>query len=203
MPEQNYKPNSYKSKEEAERESRAPVAKGRKREKSELEKAASSFFAEDIKTVRNSVIEDVIIPRVKKLFSESIKTRVDIFFYGKSTPTPTGSNISSRIRYNTVSKNRPAYSGYSQRQSYDYGEVILPYPKYTREDRENIVRLLDDIINTYGCAKVADLYEFRDIPTEHTDFKYGWTDIRGYSISRTGYGSDAGWLIKMPRVMPV
>lgn len=198
MPEEYYKPNSFKSKEEQERKKNTPVATGRKREKSELEKAASSFFSEDFRTVKNSVIEDVIIPRIKKLITESIKSRVDILFYGKSTPAPSGSSLASRIRYNTVSKNK-SYSNEPQRAVYDYGEVIVD----SEQKRRDIVKQVNDVIFEYGSRRVADLYEFADIPTEHTDFKYGWYNIQGYSISKYGYGSDSGWIIKMPRVVPL
>lgn len=64
-------------------------------------------------------------------------------------------------------------------------EIILD----TRDDVEYVIDGLKEVINTYGKASVADLFDLVDIPTEFTDTKIGWTDLPMFKIDkiRGGY----------------
>ena len=79
----NYKPNSNKSKEEAqEREKRVekPVVSGgvRIKKKSEASKLAEVFIAEDTSNVKRYIIMDVIVPTVKKMLYEAVTGTFDM-----------------------------------------------------------------------------------------------------------------------------
>ena len=44
-------------------------------------------------------------------------------------------------------------------------------------EADAVLSRMQDIINTYGFASVADLYDLVGITGEYTDNKYGWTNI--------------------------
>lgn len=47
----------------------------------------------------------------------------------------------------------------------------------TRKQAEDVLRTLRIIVNTYGCATIADLKDLMDLPTTWEDCKYGWIAI--------------------------
>ena len=78
----------------------------------------------------------------------------------------------------------------------DFDDLVLD----TRAEAEDILRALDELIDKYTIASVADMYEAAGIRNfEYTAQKYGWTDIRRAEVIhvRNGY-----WL-KMPKVCPI
>ena len=59
--------------------------------------------------------------------------------------------------------------------------------------------MLDELIETYGLVRVADLYDLVGITGNYTDNKYGWMNIRNAEIMRVR----DGYMIKMPRAVPI
>ena len=58
---------------------------------------------------------------------------------------------------------------------------------------------MDEIMEEYEIVRVADLYDLVGVTGEHTDNKYGWTNIRNAEIERVR----DGYRIKMPRALPI
>jgi hypothetical protein len=58
---------------------------------------------------------------------------------------------------------------------------------------------MDELIETYGLVRVADLYDLVGITGNYTDNKYGWMNIRNADIVRVR----DGYMIKLPRAMPI
>ena len=58
---------------------------------------------------------------------------------------------------------------------------------------------MDELMDTYGLVRVADLYDLVGITGNYTDNKYGWTNIRNAEIVRVR----DGYMIKMPRAVPI
>ena len=58
---------------------------------------------------------------------------------------------------------------------------------------------MDELVDTYGVVRVADLYDLVGKTGDYTDNKYGWTNIRNAEIVRVR----EGYWIKMPRAMPI
>ena len=85
-----------------------------------------------------------------------------------------------------VKKNSPEYN---------YDSIILN----TRSEAEDVLLALQDIIDTYSMASVADLYDLVGVIGAYTDNKYGWTDITG---SRPNHTRD-GWSLDLPRAVPL
>ena len=57
--------------------------------------------------------------------------------------------------------------------------------KDTRPSVQTVKRILCEIIDTYGCATVADYFDVIGIIPKYTDDKYGWTSLNKTKIVRT------------------
>ena len=58
---------------------------------------------------------------------------------------------------------------------------------------------LEDMIDQYDIASVADLYDLVGIVGSYTDNKYGWTSVRSARIERVR----DGYVIRMPKALPL
>lgn len=59
------------------------------------------------------------------------------------------------------------------------------------EDRataEEVLWKMEDMIDIYGCATIADLYDFSGAAGCRPDNKYGWTCLKNADIRRTEHG---------------
>lgn len=169
------------------------------KKKSEMRKLADSFIAEDANNVGSYILKEVLIPSAKKLIADITKNAIDMFLYG-DTERPkkkNGSRISYRDYYDDRDRSRDEHRGsYRSRSSLEYDEVILD----TRGEAELVLDSLEDIINRYQFASVADLYEIAGISNDnYTLHRYGWTSVRSAQVKRIR----DGYLLVMPKAMPI
>lgn len=66
-----------------------------------------------------------------------------------------------------------SYYGYEK--SVRKQEIVLE----TKEESNKVIFEIKEIINKYGFASVADLYEICGVLANYIDNKYGWTDVSG------------------------
>lgn len=202
-----YKPNSNRFKESQHKE---PVEEKRiekvvagpvkTRKKSKLSKFTQEFISEDAKNVKSYVFGEVLIPAIKKAISDIVTDGIDIILYGESRR---GSRRSAadRVSYRNYydgdtrasrlldNRNRSYSTGYS------FDEIILS----TRGEAEDVLARMDELMDSYGLVRVADLYDLVGLTGNYTDNKYGWTNIRNAKIVRTR----DGYIIDMPRAVPI
>lgn len=198
-----YKPNSNKYKEEQ-------VANAKKDEK-RVEKVVTGkvitkkegfftrmfkgFISEDAKDVKSYVFGDVLIPAIKKAISDIVTDGIDIILYGESRGKrgrSTADRVSYRNYYDRSDSYRrpaPSYNDYS------YDNIILE----TRGEAEEVLARMDELMDTYGLVRVADLKDLVGITGTYTDNKYGWTNIRSAEVVRVR----DGFTIKMPRAVVI
>lgn len=194
---ENYQSNSFKSKElEAKQPEKklTKVANAKLKKKSEIQKIAETFVAEDLNKVKNAVLMDVIVPAVKKVISDIVTNGIDMLLYGevKHNKTTTTSKIGYNSMYNSQSQ---ANAARVARSSYIYNDIILS----SRGEAEEVLNQMNEIIGTYGVVSVADLCEIVGVTGEFTDNKYGWSDIRDAYVER----SKDGYMLKLPRALPI
>ena len=194
---ENYQSNSFKSKElETKRPEKklTKVANAKLKKKSEIQKIAETFVAEDLNKVKNAVLMDVIVPAVKKVISDIVTNGIDMLLYGevKHNKTTTTSKIGYNSMYNSQNQ---ANAARVARSSYIYNDIILS----SRGEAEEVLNQMNEIIGTYGVVSVADLCEIVGVTGEFTDNKYGWSDIRDAYVER----SKDGYMLKLPRALPV
>lgn len=200
----NYKSNSYKSKkenEEKERKRPEKVVSGKViKKKNNVRKMTDNFIADDVDNVKNYLFSDVIVPAIKKVITDVITNGLEMILYG-DTPR-CGNRGNSKVHYTTYSSShssRPVRTSYSTRTRYSSDDVIVS----SRSEAEEVLRHLDDIIDMYGIARVADLYDLVGERHEYTDNDYGWTNISNAEAVRVRTEDGYGYAIKMPRALPI
>ena len=196
--------NSHKARDEkkasAQEEKRVEkVVRGKvKTQKNNKRKLADLFISEDAGNVKNYICLDVIIPAVKKAIYDLVVGSLDMSLYGGrggSGKRSTADRVSYRD-YNSVSRrDTRSYESARTTSGYSYDDIVLE----TRGEAEAVLSRMDEIMEEYEIVRVADLYDLVGITGEHTDNKYGWTNIRNAKIVRVR----DGWKIEMPRALPI
>lgn len=200
-----YKSNSNKSKTEAvkqaeeKRVEKVVTGKVVTKKKSGFSKFAGEFISEDAKNIKSYVIGDVLIPAFKKAISDIITDGIDIILYGGNGRSRSGRSNADRVSYRSYyDDRRPSdkltTSRYSS-NSYSYDDIILD----SRGEAEEVLARMDELMDTYGLVRVADLKDLVGITGSYTDNKYGWTNIRNAEIVHVR----DGWMIKMPRAVAI
>ncbi|MEG1523874.1 MAG: hypothetical protein RR475_02485 [Clostridia bacterium] len=197
-----YKPNSYKSKEEqktSDKKIEKVVSGTTKTKKNEARKWKDVFISEDVGNVKSYVLMEVLVPALKKAISDIVTNGIDMILYGepgrtkKSSP---GSKVSYRSYYE--SRNDREYSDRCKaRTGFDYDDIIFE----TRGDAEAVLSSMNDIIDVYRVVSVGDLYDLADVSTtNYTVNRYGWTDLSSADVTRTREGD---YVLKLPRALPI
>lgn len=168
-------------------------------------KIKNRMFSEDAGSVGESVVSDVIIPKVQDLIVGAFKYMIDYVFYGKAG----ASSASKRSGIGTVS-----YSNYYRPNGGSQPMPQLPMTAYARpntiyqikdilfNDRaeaEEVILAMQDTIIRYGSVTVGDFYDMIGQHGTYTDQKYGWRDLSQTSPVRYG----GGWRIDFPKVTPI
>lgn len=162
--------------------------------KSGLQKVTETFLGGNIKDVGRYILNDVMIPAAKDMMYDMVSQGFQRLLFGESRQDR------SRDRRRDYTSYGSYYRGGSRdddrrrqvaRRSNDFDDIILK----TREDAEEVLGRMQDLTADYGKCTVADLYNFVGISSTYTDYDYGWSDLRGASISRTR----DGYLLNLPR----
>lgn len=199
-----FKSNSHKSKET--QNEPIPEKKVEKvvsgtvksKKKSDIRKFTDVFISEDIDTVKSYIVMDVLVPAVKKAVSDIVTNGIDMILYGESggnTKRTASSKVSYRSYYDKVNRPNTHPLPARTRNGYEYEDIVLD----NRGEAEEVIRCMDELMETYGVVSVADLYDLVGISGPYTNNNYGWTDIRNASVVRVR----DGYMIKMPRTMPL
>lgn len=164
-----------------------------------------SFLGGDGQTVREYLLEDVILPNFRDLILDVINSGSERLILGESRAahrrgaTRFG-NPTGRINYNGFSQ-QPVGRGVQDdsraslsrraRASHDFEEIIIA----TRSEAQMVLDSLFDALERYDSVAVADLYELVGISANYAELRYGWTDLRGSRIERTRHG----YLLNLPK----
>lgn len=191
--------NSHKSKEDAKRpEKFSKVISGKAtiRKKNDVQKLAESFFPEDISSVKDYILSDVIIPSLKK----GIVDVITMLLYGETSQAKSSgiaSKISYRSYYDSPRKSETRASGLTKRSIADYENIVFD----TKGEAEVVVDCMQDILSRFGIVRVADMYELAGVSYQgyYTYNDYGWTDISNAHVVRI----PDGYVIKMPRATQI
>ena len=202
MSDTNYKPNShaYKARQQKESDEKKRVEKivtgqVKIKKRNELSKLTDIIFAEDAKSVGTYIITDVVIPSVINLLE-------DIFLKGSRFALRGESGRERRrdseyVSYRSYSDPRSSTRDRTPKvnQRYSFDKVVID----NRGEAEEVLSQMDDLIDRYGIATIADLNEALGISGEYTDNKYGWSNLRNAEVVRTR----DGYMLKMPRAMVI
>ena len=197
-----YKPNSYKSKEERIPERKVgKVVSGtvKPKKKSNIQKFADIFISEDISNVKSYILLEVLVPAIKKAISDIITNGIDMILYGGTRNKSSASKVSYQRYYDRTYEQRRDYSTSSVRNGFDYDELIFP----TRGDAEAVLDAMNEIISQYGVVSIMDLYDLANVSMDnYAANKYGWTNISGISGCKVIRVRD-GYVLNLPRALPL
>ena len=68
------------------------------KEKNDIQKVASMFIAEDLKTVRDHIIKDLAVPKMRDFFADLMIATVNMIFHGDDRPRSNYSNYAQPSR---------------------------------------------------------------------------------------------------------
>lgn len=212
-PKTDYQSNSAKSKQTADDTPNRPqmqqIATAVKRKKGVGEKFKETFAGDSAESVMQYVLFDIIGPRVKDLIFEVISGGSERALFGS---TSSRSSRSRSRRSQLVDKTD--YRGLSEgsgrrrdrdrdrdrrerdersRRTHEFDDIVIP----TRGEADTILETLIELVDQYESATVADFYGLVGISTEHTDLKFGWTDLEDASVVPARGG---GYILDLPRV---
>jgi len=195
--------------EEADEKKVNKVIKGEvvKRKKPLGRKIAETFKGDDMHSVGNFILMEVIVPAAKQMISDAISQGVDRSLYGESRRRPSSSGGSTRYtNYSSYSRSSspvgrageadgPRNVSRHSRAVHNFDEVVLE----SRGEAEEVLDSLTELINRYQVASVSDLYDLVGVASQFTDEKWGWTDLRDARIQRVR----DGYLLNLPRTQPI
>lgn len=206
----NYKPNKESKSNEDSKSSKkqfeAVVNNPAKvKKKSEIKKATSGLFNDDISGVFVYIFKEVIMPSAKKLLYDMVTKGLDAYLY------PDGSNRSergsNRVSYNNYYKERDRASRPTSeyrsrhRTGLDYAELILD----TRGEADKVKTAMIECAYRYGIVSIASMYEFAKrydlIDDNYILHNYGWTLEAVSRISVVPV--EEGYWLKTPKAMPI
>lgn len=209
MGEEEFPPNSRAKKappprpeqKKVERVTEGPVIR---RKKPMRRKILEALGGNDARGVWGYVWLDVLLPAARDMIADAGREGIERMIY-RGEPRPRSRHgrgePSGHVPYNRYS------SSYGRRDEprremsrrgralHDFDEIILD----TRAEADEVLDRLDDWVERYDLATVADLYEMCNISGNFTDQKWGWTDLSGARVTRVRNG----YLLDLPRPEPL
>ena len=205
MSETEFPPNSDKSKlgeyedKNIKQVTSSPVIR---RKKGLGKQFKSIFFGGDAKTALQYGIYDVVIPAAKEMIVDFGRETLEKLVMGSSrrqrnapTAGPGGYVSYNRYAMRAQQPQAPRMLTQRGRARHDFDEIVLE----TRQEAEDVIDRLFDLVGQYGSASVSDLYELVGIQATHADQKWGWEELRGAGVSRVR----GGYLLDLPDPEPL
>lgn len=153
------------------------------------------------------MLDEVLIPAAQHTFADAIGGGAQRMVFGDSSHGsrrgPSRGGPPGHTAYNryTPQSGRPRFEEPRRemsrrgRANHTFDEIILK----SRVEGEEVLDRLDDLINRYESASVAELYKILGIPVEYTDDKWGWLNIQGAGVIHVRNG----YLLNLPKPEPI
>ncbi|QPL14704.1 hypothetical protein SEA_SCHWARTZ33_59 [Gordonia phage Schwartz33] len=163
-----------------------------------------NFMGGDAQSVGAYIVTDVLLPAAKDMVADAVSQGIEKMLFGEARTVrsrPAGNRgtggATTHVSYNRYSGNSqtrpatPAAMSARARATHDFDEIILS----TRAEAEEVIDNLFTLVSDYDMATVSDLYGMVGQTGNYTDEKWGWTDLRGTSVTRV----KGGYLLDLPR----
>lgn len=205
---QDYTGNSKKAKEEPKKidkkVEKVIVGEVVVQKKSLGRKIKGLFVEADLRSVISYVASDVLLPAARNMIVDASTKGVERMMYGESTIRRRNYGTGPRVTYNnpinrdrgyrdSALSRRPPGGGRAARRGRD--DLILS----SREEAELVLERMNDILDTYEVASVADLNDLIGEPTSHVDNKWGWVGLHDVQIRQIR----EGYLLDLPPAEPI
>lgn len=183
-----------------------PIAHGKRKKTSRIEKASEEFLGNNPKTLGDSIVSDIVVPSIKNMISDLVHTVGDVLtggadrmLYGQTDIIP-GSRYSrsgsTRVSYDRVRNGTIASSAFRGAPSgtHHMDKIIVA----TRAQAENILQQMYSLLDQYEVVTVADFYSMADITPNHVDQEWGWTDLKGSMVRQVRDGFEIALISPKP-----
>lgn len=176
------------------------------KKKSLGQKFKDLFIEADIKTVIRYVGSDVLLPALRNMIVDASTKGIERVMYGDRAARHRvyGPGPGPRITYNNPINRggdwrdpatRPPRGSSAIVPRRNRNDFILS----SREEAALVLERMNDIIDTYEVASVADLNDLVGFPTSHVDNKWGWMFLGDVQIRQVR----EGYLIDLPPAEPI
>lgn len=167
------------------------------RQKSHLDKLAEVFLPEDLDSIGNRIVQNVMIPSILKTAGDILVRSIDMIF-GTNY-----SGINNSQPSNTIPGSSTPYTPYSgpQRNTvaasqatgtttivpvrsavYEYADVRWK----SSEEAKKVLNDLRAVIRNNGYVSVGTYLEYARVKTIAEDFNYGWNNLDNILLQDTG-----------------
>ncbi len=151
------------------------------------------FLVEDVDTVKQYVIFDVIIPGVKRVFLDALS----MMLFGT---TRSGGNKNAYVDYTRPGANRTSAPAESRATKRDYRDIAFT----TRSKAEDCLMDLRVYLQEHGSVSVAYYCTWGDITPDWNDENRGWYDLSKVQVRTSQViGADgtpcSGYYLDLPR----
>jgi len=162
------------------------------------------FVGGTIRDAMHFVVLEVLLPAAKDMVVEAGSQGIEKLIFGEGRRyrgiTRPSSGPTGHIQYNRYAStpqmpsSRRALSRRA-RSEHNFDEIVLD----SREEAEEVIDRLFDLVSRYDTATVSDLYELVGLSSTYTDNQWGWTDLRGAGVQRIR----DGYLLDLPDPDPL
>lgn len=160
---------------------------------------AHSLVADDTQSMGDWVMQEVIIPSIRNLISDTVRGSTDRLLYGTARargPARIGERPGLRTRYDQMSDHEPRRMlSRDARARHDFNDVVLD----SRTEAIEVIEALIDRVDRYQSATVADLYDLVGVTGSFADQRWGWTDLRTADVRQVR----GGFLLDLPSPEPL
>ena len=166
------------------------------KEQSDIQKIANDFLAEDLKTVKNRILVDYLIPMVKNGVWSVINSAISIALFGEDRSRGSSNSYGSRTQQNSY--DRYYQGGQNRQQNTNQPPIrrsINNVDFEFRGDADDTLFQLKDAIRRYGQTSIGDMWDLMGVTPDNTDYNYGWYSLDDAYI-RTVAG---GYRLVLPR----
>ncbi len=171
-----------------------------RKKKGKLKAFAETVFEDDDgEKISDLIVNDILIPSAKDTASTIVGSMLDMVrdiveraLFGRSY------GVSHRDRnHRNASRYSSSYKSSRPRDrepinKHGVDDVVFD----SREEAEDVLDLLVNLIEDYGEASISDFYDAAGVTSGNfTDNKYGWNNLNNAKITRRG----SDFFIRLPR----
>lgn len=188
------------------------VTQGTEIQKSPFKRALSIFLADDLDSVKDSIVDDYIKPRMNDFKKEAIRNLKDFMvdsicgcvqmvIWGQTTKnrkTRVYDSNGNPVQYFKIYDRKSDESKVVRKEVYDEKFAFTNYKIDTYGEAKEVLDILNETIERFKVATVADYYMLIKVKIRPCDYYYGWLDLEGVNITSAGDG-DGKQVILFPR----
>ena len=168
------------------------------KEQTDIQKIASDFLAEDLRTVKSRIISEYLKPMIKNGLCSILNAAINIALWGDDH-----NRRNSNDYYGGNRAQRNSYDGYYQGSQNNYPaparRTLQNLDFESRGDADDTLAGLCDAIRRYGQVSVGDLWDLMGVSNDSTDSNSGWYSLNEAYIK----GIPGGYRLVLPRTTPL